>query len=214
MFRYPVNYIAITQYFKPGVHNGLDLGWNSNYYGKEQAIYAAESGVVSEVKKDYTTTDITGSSYGNYIKIKHKDNMYTLYAHLKYDSIPYNVGDNVEKGSKIGLMGNTGKSNGNHLHFEIFKNNEKVNPINLTYVYSDQIVSKNSDATVGLLYYEEPKDEKEIQELKDKINLQAKEIEELKSEINEKEKYKFEYKVLKTSYYKIKLNNGEILTIK
>ena len=33
-FRYPVNYIAITTYFKKGVHNGLDLGWNSKHGGK------------------------------------------------------------------------------------------------------------------------------------------------------------------------------------
>ena len=53
MFRYPVNYIAITQYFKSGVHNGLDLGWNSNYYGKEQPIYASASGTIIELKNDY-----------------------------------------------------------------------------------------------------------------------------------------------------------------
>ena len=222
MFRYPVNYIAITQYFKEGIHNGLDLGWNSNYYGKEQPIYAAESGIVSEVRNDYLLTDNTGSSYGNYIKIKHENNMYTLYAHLKYGSIPYKVGDLVSKGTQIGNMGNTGRSNGNHLHFEIFENNKKINPLNITYVYDGQLVSKNADAIEGLLYYNEASEssknesetDKEIQELKDKIILQEKEIESLKEELNEKEQNKFEYKVLKTSLYKIKLNEGETLIIK
>ena len=216
MFRYPVNYIAITQYFKSGVHNGLDLGWNSNYYGKEQPIYASASGTIIELKNDYTTTDSTGSSYGNYIKIKHDNNLCTLYAHLKTNSIPYKIGDTVKQGTQIGIMGNTGRSNGNHLHFEIFEGTTKVNPLNLTYVYSDQIISKNSDATEGLLYYipEEPKVDKELQELQDKINLQLKEIESLKNEINELKQNKFEYTITKTSLYKINLYEGEILIVK
>lgn len=216
MFRYPVNYIAITQYFKSGVHNGLDLGWNSNYYGKEQPIYASASGTIIELKNDYTTTDSTGSSYGNYIKIKHNNNLFTLYAHLKTNSIPYKVGDTVNQGTQIGIMGNTGRSNGNHLHFEIFEGTTKVNPLNLTYVYSDQIISKNLDATEGLLYYipETPKADKELQELQDKINLQLKEIESLKNEINELKQNKFKYTITKTSLYKINLYAGETLIVK
>mgnify|MGYP004528751189 FL=1 len=216
MFRYPVNYIAITQYFKSGVHNGLDLGWNSNYYGKEQPIYASASGTIIELKNDYTTTDSTGSSYGNYVKIKHDNNLFTLYAHLKTNSIPYKIGDTVKQGTQIGIMGNTGRSNGNHLHFEIFEGTTKVNPLNLTYVYSDQIISKNLDATEGLLYYipETPKADKELQELQDKINLQLKEIESLKNEINELKQNKFEYTITKTSLYKINLYEGEILIVK
>lgn len=216
MFRYPVNYIAITQYFKSGVHNGLDLGWNSNYYGKEQPIYASASGTIIELKNDYTTTDSTGSSYGNYVKIKHDNNLFTLYAHLKTNSIPYKIGDTVKQGTQIGIMGNTGRSNGNHLHFEIFEGTTKVNPLNLTYVYSDQTISKNLDATEGLLYYipETPKADKELQELQDKINLQLKEIESLKNEINELKQNKFEYTITKTSLYKINLYEGEILIVK
>lgn len=227
MFRYPVNYIAITNYYKSGVHNGLDLGWNSNYYGKEQGIYAAMDGIITEIKNDYISTDTGGSSYGNYIKIKHKDNMYTLYAHLKYGSIPFSIGDTVTQGTLIGLMGNTGRSDGNHLHFEIFEGNTKINPINLTYVYPSQIVSKNITATEGLLYYNEitPKTEgeetdklnqitKELVEAKDKIELQQKEITELKEELKETTTYKFTYSVEKTSLYKIKLNEGETLIIK
>lgn len=216
MFRYPVNYIAITQYFKSGVHNGLDLGWNSNYYGKEQPIYASASGTIIELKNDYTTTDSIGSSYGNYIKIKHNNNLFTLYAHLKTNSIPYKVGDTVNQGTQIGIMGNTGRSNGNHLHFEIFEGTTKVNPLNLTYVYSDQIISKNLDATEGLLYYipETSKADKELQELQDKMNLQLKEIESLKNEINELKQNKFEYTITKTSLYKINLYAGETLIVK
>ena len=54
-YRYPVNYIAITTYFKKGVHNGLDLGWNSKHGGKNQPIYAVADGKVYSTKdKDKT----------------------------------------------------------------------------------------------------------------------------------------------------------------
>ena len=114
--RYPVNYIAITQYYKKNVHNGIDLGWTSAHGGNEQPIYSAGDGEVVAVKRDYNQTDATGSSYGNYIKIKHTDGFYTLYAHLKYDSVQVNVGDNVTQGQYIANMGRTGRANGNHLH--------------------------------------------------------------------------------------------------
>lgn len=226
MFRYPVNYIAITNYYKPGIHNGLDLGWNSNYYGNEQEIYASMDGIIIELKNDYTTRDTSGSSYGNYVKIKHNNNMYTLYAHLKTGSIPYSIGDTVKKGSLIGIMGNTGRSDGNHLHFEIFEGNTKINPLNITYVYPNQIVSKNKDATEGLLYYNEPEETedkltkkineltKELQEQKDKNLLQTKEINSLKEEVNETKNIKFSYNIQKTSLYKINLYEGETLIIK
>lgn len=226
ILRYPVNYIAITQYFKKGVHNGIDLGWSSSHGGMEQPIYAAETGEVVSVRSNYNTTDASGGSYGNYVKLKHENGFSTLYAHMKYGSVTLKVGDRVNKGDQIGLMGKTGHANGNHLHYEVLINEEKVNPIEYTYVYPGQTVSNNPSAIIGLLYYTptpdpEPAPDKEvdelkkqIQELQDKVLLQAKEIESLKEELNEETAYVFEYPVLKTSLYEIKLYEGETLLIK
>lgn len=234
--RYPVNYIAITQYYKKNVHNGIDLGWNSAHGGNEQPIYSAADGEVIAVKRDYNQTDATGSSYGNYIKIRHTDGFYTLYAHLKYDSVRVNVGDHVTQGQYIANMGRTGRANGNHLHYEVFINDEKVNPEIYTYVFEGQITSSNPTATEGLLYYKptpepeptptpepEPKpDETEelkklIKELEDKIALQNKEIASLKEQLKEQEEndnFVFTYNVEKTSLYEIQLYDGEKLLIK
>lgn len=228
ILRYPVNYIAITQYFKKGVHNGIDLGWSSAHGGMEQPIYAAESGEVVSVRSDYNQTDTSGGSYGNYIKLKHENGFSTLYAHMKYGSVTLKVGDRVNKGDQIGIMGRTGHAIGNHLHYEVLINNEKVNPVEYTYVYPGQTVSSDASATIGLLYYTptpEPEPDptpskeieelkKQIQELQDKILLQSKEIEVLKEELNEETNYVFEYPVLKTSLYEIKLYEGETLLIK
>ncbi len=227
ILKYPVNYIAITQYFKTGVHNGIDLGWNSNYGGPNQPVYAAYEGTVIAVEKNYNQTDTSGGSYGNYVKIRHENNIDTLYAHLKYGSVTVNIGDKVTTSTQIGEMGNTGYAFGNHLHYEVFLNNVKVNPENYTYVFPGQITSSDKEATKGLLYYtpptppsppneEETKEElkKQIKELEDKIALQSKEIEVLKEELKENENYVFTYNVKKTSLYEIELYDGEILLIR
>ena len=97
ILRYPVDFIAVTQYFKEGYHTGMDLGWSSQYFGENQNIYAAGDGEVIEVRNDYNSTDTSGSSYGNYVKIKHNETFTTLYAHLKYQSVTVNVGDYVKQ---------------------------------------------------------------------------------------------------------------------
>ena len=67
------------------------------------------------------------ASYGNCVKIKHNNGMYTLYAHLA--NVRVGINQYVKKGQDIGYMGNTGNSYGSHLHFEVFNaNNSRVNP--------------------------------------------------------------------------------------
>ena len=153
--RYPVNYIAITNYFKKGVHNGIDLGWNSKHGGKNQPIYAAGDGKVVSLK-DY---DQTGKSWGNYVKIYlgkiDNKKAYILVAHLK-NGIKVKKGQKVKQGDLLGHMGNTGKAAGNHCHYEFYlggaSTSYRVDPEKYTYVYSDQVVSKNASATKGLKY--------------------------------------------------------------
>lgn len=106
----------ITQAYKKGVHDGIDL---VGYSYALDYIVAHSAGTVVEARNNYKTNDTTGSSYGNYVKIKHDNGMYTLYAHLKYMSVPVVKGEKVQKGQIIGYMGNTGHSFGAHLHFEV-----------------------------------------------------------------------------------------------
>lgn len=139
IFRYPVNYIAITTLYSSS-HRGLDLGWSNKHGGKEQPIYAAADGEV------YVThdKDRTGKSWGNYIKIKHDKNTYTLYGHLKEGSLLVHKGDKVKKGQHIATMGNSGLGGKYHTHFEIYEGGAntkyRVNPLPLTYAYPDQVV--------------------------------------------------------------------------
>jgi murein DD-endopeptidase MepM/ murein hydrolase activator NlpD len=67
------------------------------------------------------------NGYGRCIIIEHEENLQTLYGHLW--QIHVKEGEYVKSGQLIGLMGNSGRSKGPHLHYEIIMNGEKINPI-------------------------------------------------------------------------------------
>ena len=109
----PVSGGYVTSRFGQGGHRGIDLVVP---YGSP--IYAADGGTVVRAGYD--------GSYGNYVKIQHKNGLTTLYAHMS--SILVNTGDSVSQGQVIGKVGSTGNSTGPHLHFEVAKNGSLVNP--------------------------------------------------------------------------------------
>lgn len=112
-------YLTAIDYYKSGSkHNGIDIGHNGG--GTEEAkgeyIYPVEEGVVSACGWD--------DSMGWYVKITHTvsgKKYYSRYMHFLKDSIPSNIkkGVTVYRDTPIGRMGNTGKSDGTHLHFDI-----------------------------------------------------------------------------------------------
>lgn len=95
-------------------HKGIDI---ANSHGT--SIVAAGSGVV--------TFSGNRSGYGKVVIIKHNSEYETLYAHNSKNLVK--VGDKVEKGQTIAKMGSTGRSTGCHLHFEIHKNGQVINPL-------------------------------------------------------------------------------------
>lgn len=92
-----------------GIHgyNGVDLA-----AGAGSAILAAAGGEVIVAKGSGWN-----GGYGNYVVIKHANGTQTLYAHLA--SVTAGVGAAVSAGEQIGVIGNTGRSTGTHLHFEV-----------------------------------------------------------------------------------------------
>ena len=87
-------------------------------------IIAVKPGVVtyptddSQTKFEDSGTASDGDGYGNYVKIRHSDGSYTLYAHLAKDSITVKADDVVEQGQVIGKMGRSGDASETKLHFE------------------------------------------------------------------------------------------------
>ncbi|GIP18371.1 hypothetical protein J40TS1_40130 [Paenibacillus montaniterrae] len=114
-FAYPVsNHRVSSKYGKRWgrMHSGVD-------FTGDKTIKAADAGVVEFVG--------TKNGYGKTVIIDHKNGYKTLYGHLSSYSV--SEGDKLAKGDKIGIMGNTGRSTGVHLHFEIQKNGSTVNPL-------------------------------------------------------------------------------------
>ena len=75
--------------------------------------------------------DNSSSGYGNHIRIDHGYGYVSLYAHLyKYN---VRVNQKVKRGDLIGFVGSTGRSEAPHLHYEVFKNGDRINPIDFYY---------------------------------------------------------------------------------
>lgn len=82
-------------------------------------VYATGDGVVKDVQS-------IGGGYGRWIMIDHGFDYETLYAHLSGFNVK--IGDQVKRGSVIGYVGSSGTSTGPHVHYEVHKNGEPVNP--------------------------------------------------------------------------------------
>lgn len=101
-------------------HKGLDIGAS-----KGTPIYAAASGTVTVSQYGYS------GGYGNYIMLSHGNAVQTLYGHCS--QLCVSQGEYVSQGQLIATVGSTGRSTGNHLHFEIRVNGVAQNPQNYVY---------------------------------------------------------------------------------
>jgi cell division protein FtsL len=96
------------------MHTGLDFTAD---IGTE--IYATGDGVIESIESKY-------SGYGQHVIINHGFGYESLYAHMS--RVAVRPGQKVRRGQIIGYVGNTGTSTGPHLHYEVMKNGEKVDP--------------------------------------------------------------------------------------
>lgn len=100
------------------MHRGVDMGL---CHGEDRTIVAAFAGVVTKVRNQGRR-----KGYGKYVIIDHGNGLTTLYAHLA--SWQVNVGDTLQAGDTIGVGGNTGRSFGAHLHFEMKYHGTHIDP--------------------------------------------------------------------------------------
>ncbi len=114
--------------------SGFGPRWGRLHAGTDFAapigtpIYATADGVITHAG--------WSSGYGRLIKIRHDFGIETRYAHL--NSMDVRVGQRVSRGERIGAMGNSGRSTGPHLHYEVRVNGNPVNP--MTYIRAGQDV--------------------------------------------------------------------------
>lgn len=98
---------------KKAFHTGVDIRGK-----KGDKIYATADGVVIKAFRN--------GGYGNYIKISHKNGYTTSFSHMQAYLVK--KGEKVARGQLIGLIGNTGRSTGPHLHYEVALNGKPINP--------------------------------------------------------------------------------------
>lgn len=98
---------SFSHNYSTGAHNGIDFVAQGS-----QNIQAVADGKVK------ATGNMGNYGYGKWIAIDHGNGLVTLYGHLSSQKV--SRGDKVDKGDKIGVMGNTGYSTGTHLHFSVF----------------------------------------------------------------------------------------------
>ena len=108
-------------------HEGLDL-FNIDKELSDVPIHTIAEGVVVYARigcpsstqfSDNKILRECGAGWGNHLIIDHGNNIYSRYGHMRFDGVYKSVGDKVNKDEIIGLMGNSGRSEGRHLHLEI-----------------------------------------------------------------------------------------------
>ncbi len=100
------------------MHRGVDFA-----APKGTPIYAAGNGIVEMAQRN--------GGYGKYVRIRHNGTYKTAYAHMSRYGRGIRKGKRVRQGQVIGYVGTTGRSTGNHLHYEIMRNGRKLNPMSI-----------------------------------------------------------------------------------
>lgn len=116
------------------MHDGIDFAGPVG-----MLVYATGNGRVTAAEYNF-------NGYGNHVVINHGFGYETRYAHLSRISV--HPGDYVKRGSVIGMLGDTGKSTGPHLHYEVRYHGRPVNPINF---FADDISKQDFDKIIKAL---------------------------------------------------------------
>jgi murein DD-endopeptidase MepM/ murein hydrolase activator NlpD len=135
--RMPLHHIRITSKFTNRRFHPILKRWKAHHgtdFGARRGtpiLAAADGKVIFAGRK---------GGYGNVIKIQHKDNYVTLYAHQS--RLKAKLGQQVSAGQIIGFVGSTGRSTGAHLHFGLYKNGRAIDPMRMVKFSTDGLTGK------------------------------------------------------------------------
>lgn len=129
LLRTPINGARLSSGF--GMRRHPILGYSKMHKGVDFAaptgtpIYAAGDGIVERANRF--------GGYGNYVRIRHNGSYKTAYGHMSRFGKGIGAGKRVKQGQVIGYVGSTGRSTGAHLHYEILKDDQHVNPMKVRF---------------------------------------------------------------------------------
>ncbi|MFV3074737.1 M23 family metallopeptidase [Niveispirillum fermenti] len=147
LLRTPVDGARLSSGF--GMRRHPVLGYSRMHKGVDFAaptgtpIFAAGAGVVEEVGPK--------GAYGNYIRIRHNNEISTAYAHMSRFGSGMRRGARVGQGDVIGYVGTTGRSTGPHLHYEIVRNGQQVNPLSVAMPTGRNLTGRELDRFKGVV---------------------------------------------------------------
>ncbi len=127
LMRTPINGARLSSRF--GMRRHPILGYSRMHRGTD---FAAPTGTPILAAGDGTVVRAGPyGGYGNYIRIRHANGYETAYAHMSRYARGMRAGVAVRQGQVIGYVGSTGRSTGPHLHYEVLRRGQQINPINL-----------------------------------------------------------------------------------
>lgn len=131
----PLKLIRISSHYGNRIHP--TLGYSKMHTGVDFSaptgtpIYAAGEGIIIDL--GYR------GAYGKFIKIKHNRDLSTAYAHASHFNKSLKVGDKVKQGQIIAYVGDSGRTSGAHLHYEVEIKGKKVNPVSIKSLPSNEL---------------------------------------------------------------------------
>jgi murein DD-endopeptidase MepM/ murein hydrolase activator NlpD len=134
--RFPLEFASITSQFSENRFHPL-LRANVAHTGVDFA--AARGTPVRAVGDGVITEAGWNGGYGKAIDLKHDSTYMSRYAHLDSFAEGIATGTAVRKGQVIGFVGSTGRSTGPHLHFELYKDNQYIDPLGVNFPAEEQI---------------------------------------------------------------------------
>jgi murein DD-endopeptidase MepM/ murein hydrolase activator NlpD len=156
----PANYTEISPFIgKPyqlAEHEGLDF-INTNQSINQIAVQSVADGKVVYIRRGCPQSNLfgfneklhnCGGGWGNHIVILHPNGLFTRYAHLYPDTIQVQVEQKVRRGEELAKMGNSGRSDTRHLHFELgvaIKFNSCEPAQSFVYIYNPAAMFLNGD---------------------------------------------------------------------
>lgn len=132
----------ITQGYNKSTHKGVDLGWS--YNENDNMVYSNCIGTVYSTLDNVPHGSEYGGGWGNYVYIKHPNGMFSRYAHLK-NGLFVKTGQLVDENTCLGIMGESGRAYGRHLHFEVSTSASTSGRIDPTPYLTKPIYIESSD---------------------------------------------------------------------
>jgi murein DD-endopeptidase len=139
--RYAIDFMKFSNDYRL-VHG--ESSSNSNWHSYGEEVIAVADGVISDIKEGiientplgkYAVSNSLEDAGGNYVILNIGQGVYAIYAHLKPKSLRVKVGDKVQKGQVLGLIGNSGISDAPHLHFHMIDSNSVFGGEGIPYIF-------------------------------------------------------------------------------